>query len=65
MRRCCTRSRKADLADKLQALLDDEALRRQWAARAKQRADELFRWEVIAEKYETLFEEVVHSGIAE
>lgn len=50
---------ESDLADKLQALLDDEALRRQWAARAKQRADELFRWEVIAEKYETLFQEVV------
>jgi phosphatidylinositol alpha-mannosyltransferase len=48
-----------DLAAKLQALLDDPAARQQLAARAKQRADALYRWDAIAEKYEKVFEELV------
>jgi glycosyltransferase involved in cell wall biosynthesis len=48
-----------DLAGKLQVLLDDDALRQQWATRAKERADALYRWDAIAGKYETLFAEVV------
>jgi glycosyltransferase involved in cell wall biosynthesis len=45
-----------DLTAKLQSLLDDPAAREQLAARAKQRADALYRWDVIAEKYEKVFE---------
>lgn len=48
-----------DLAAKLQALLDDSQARSELAARAKQRADRLYRWDVIAEKYEKLFKDVV------
>ena len=44
-----------DLAAKLQSLLDDAQAREQLATRAKQRADALYRWEAIAEKYEKLF----------
>ena len=44
-----------DLAAKLQVLLEDATKRDQLAARAKQRADELYRWEAIAEKYEKIF----------
>lgn len=47
-----------DLAAKLQSLLDDPSARQQLAVRAKHRADALYRWEVIAEKYEKLFEEL-------
>lgn len=50
-----------DLAAKLQGLLDDPAARQQLAARAKQRADALYRWDAIAEKYEKLFEELIRS----
>jgi glycosyltransferase involved in cell wall biosynthesis len=48
-----------DLATKLQALLDDANARHQFAIRAKQRAEEFYRWDAIAEKYERLFGEVV------
>ncbi|MDR3746718.1 MAG: glycosyltransferase [Acidobacteriota bacterium] len=48
-----------NLAQKLQALLDDPAARQELATRAKQRADALYRWEAIAEKYEKLFAGVV------
>ncbi len=48
-----------DLASALQALLDDPAVRAQMASRAKQRADALYRWEAIAQKYEKLFGEIV------
>ncbi len=48
-----------DLAEKLQALLDDPAAREQWAARAGARARELYRWNDVAEQYEKLFEEVL------
>src|SRR5208283_2704787 len=48
-----------DFAAKLQSLLDDPSARQQLAARAKQRADALYRWEVIAEKYEKLFEKLI------
>ena len=48
-----------DLTAKLQSLLDDPAARQQLAARAKQRADALYRWDAIAEKYERLFAELV------
>ncbi len=46
---------EADLAAKLQALLDDASARQQLAIRAKQRADALYRWDAIAEKYEKGF----------
>jgi glycosyltransferase involved in cell wall biosynthesis len=48
-----------DLAAKLQLMLDDPAGRRHLAARAKQRADALYRWETIAQKYERVFGELV------
>jgi glycosyltransferase involved in cell wall biosynthesis len=48
-----------DLTSKLQALLDDSAGREQLAMRAKQRADALYRWEAIAEKYERVFASLV------
>ncbi len=48
-----------DLAAKLQSLLDDPSSRQQLAARAKQRADALYRWDVIAEKYEQLFQRLM------
>ena len=44
-----------DLREKLQALLDDATRAQELAARAKQRADALYRWEAIAEKYERVF----------
>jgi glycosyltransferase involved in cell wall biosynthesis len=47
-----------DLAAKLQTLLDDPAARKEMASRAKQRADALYRWDAIAEKYEKLFGEI-------
>ena len=46
---------EADLTAKLQSLLDDSSAREQLALRAKQRADALYRWDAIAEKYERLF----------
>ena len=48
-----------DLAAKLQQLLDDPSARQQLAGRAKRRADALYRWDVIAEKYQQLFERLV------
>jgi len=45
-----------DLAAKLQSLLDDPSARQRLAESAKQRADALYRWDVIAEKYEELFQ---------
>ena len=48
-----------DLAAKLQALLGDSAARAEMAARAKQRADALYRWDAVAEKYEKLFTEII------
>jgi glycosyltransferase involved in cell wall biosynthesis len=50
---------EADLTAKMQALLDDDAGRSNLAARAKQRADALYRWEAIANKYETVFQDLV------
>ena len=50
---------EADLAAKLQSMLDDPAAREQLAASAKQRADALYRWEAIAQKYEKVFAELV------
>jgi glycosyltransferase involved in cell wall biosynthesis len=44
---------------KLQALLDDGDARQQLAIRAKQRADALYRWDAIAEKYERVFAQLV------
>ena len=49
---------EADLAAKLQSLLENGAEREQWGLRARQRAEELFAWEAIANKYERLFAEV-------
>src|ERR1022692_12733 len=48
-----------DLAEKLQGLLDDPAARQQLAARAQRRGEALYRWDVIAEKYEKLFKELL------
>jgi glycosyltransferase involved in cell wall biosynthesis len=48
-----------DLAAKLQLLLDDSEIRSQLATRAKQRADRLYRWNRIADKYEKLFQDIV------
>jgi glycosyltransferase involved in cell wall biosynthesis len=47
-----------DLAEKLQKLLDEPAERRRWAGRAVERALELYRWDEVAEKYETLFNQL-------
>ncbi len=49
---------EADLASKLQSLLDDPGVRERLAQRAKQRADTLYRWDVIAERYEQLFKQL-------
>ena len=46
---------EADLAAKLQSILNDADQRRALAQRARQRAHELYRWEAIAEKYEQVF----------
>jgi glycosyltransferase involved in cell wall biosynthesis len=48
-----------DLAEKLQKLLDDPVERQHWAALAVERARRLYRWNVVAEKYEELFEELL------
>ena len=40
-------------------MLDDPTTREQLAARAKQRADQLYRWEAIAQKYEKVFGDLV------
>ena len=48
-----------DLAAKLQTLLDDPSARQQFAHLAKQRADELYRWDAVAAKYEALFQRLV------
>ena len=56
---------ESDLAAKLQSLLDDPSARQQLAQRAKQHADALYRWDVIAEKYEELFHKLLqkkHAG---
>jgi glycosyltransferase involved in cell wall biosynthesis len=52
----------ADLAEKLQVLLDGPAAREQWATRAGARARELYRWDDVAAQYEKLFEEVLGRG---
>ncbi len=49
---------EADLAAKLQSMLDDPAARQGLAVRAQQRADALYRWEAIAQKYEKVFGEL-------
>ena len=46
---------EAELTAKLQSMLDDGQLRAQLANRAKQRAEALYRWEAIAEKYQNVF----------
>jgi glycosyltransferase involved in cell wall biosynthesis len=48
-----------DLAAKLQLLLDDPGERQRLAVRARERAEQLFRWEAVARKYEELFQEVL------
>ena len=53
---------EAELTAKLQSLLDDAQARQQLAIRAKQRADALYRWEAIAEKYENLFVQLTGSS---
>ena len=49
-----------DLAVKLQSLLDDAAARQELATRARHRAEELYRWEIIADKYEKLFSQLLN-----
>ena len=46
---------EADLAAKLQSLLDSPDMRERLAQRATERAHDLYRWEAVAEKYETVF----------
>jgi glycosyltransferase involved in cell wall biosynthesis len=48
-----------DLAAKLQLLLDEPAAREQWAARGIARANQLYRWDAVAEKYEKLFLQII------
>jgi glycosyltransferase involved in cell wall biosynthesis len=48
-----------DLGQKLQVLLDDPVQRQHWAARAVERAQNLYRWDSVAEKYEKLFEDLL------
>jgi glycosyltransferase involved in cell wall biosynthesis len=50
---------ESNLAAKLQDMLDNDPQREQWGIRARQRAQQLFAWEAIANKYERLFEEVI------
>ena len=47
-----------DLAEKLQKLLDEPAERRRWASSAVERARQLYRWDEVARKYETLFHQL-------
>jgi len=49
---------ETDLSSKLQAVLNSPEQRRQLAARASQRAHDLYRWEAIAEKYEQIFQKL-------
>ena len=44
-----------ELTAKLQSLLDDTGMRQQLALLAKERADALYRWDAIANKYEKVF----------
>jgi glycosyltransferase involved in cell wall biosynthesis len=48
-----------ELREKLQVLLEDGGARQDLAERAKERADALYRWEAIAEKYEKVFATLV------
>jgi glycosyltransferase involved in cell wall biosynthesis len=48
-----------DLAAKLQPLLNDASAREHWAARAVARANRLYRWDAVAEKYQQLFEDLL------
>ena len=48
-----------DLATKLEALLKDDTARQQWAVRARRHADELYRWDAVAMKYEAVFEDIL------
>ena len=48
-----------DLAAKMQTLLDKPEDRQRWAERAAARANQLYRWDAVSEKYEQLFEEVL------
>jgi glycosyltransferase involved in cell wall biosynthesis len=50
---------ESDLAAKLQLLLDDPSPRERLSHCAKQRADKLYRWDAVAEKYDKLFERLV------
>ncbi len=55
----CYDKSESELTGKLQWLLDDAAAREDFAVRAKHRADALYRWEAIANKYETLFRKLL------
>jgi glycosyltransferase involved in cell wall biosynthesis len=55
----CYRKSEDDLREKLQVLLDDSSARQKLACLAKQRADALYRWQAIAEKYENVFTSLV------
>jgi glycosyltransferase involved in cell wall biosynthesis len=53
---------ESDLATKLQSLLDDSQAREQLSRRAKKRANALYRWDAIVEKYEELFKDLLKGG---
>ncbi len=48
-----------ELAAKLQVVLDDPVERQNWARRAAERAQQLYRWDAVAAKYEKLFVELL------
>jgi glycosyltransferase involved in cell wall biosynthesis len=50
-----------DLAVKLQRMIDDSNERQRWAARAAERAHQLYRWDAVAETYERLFQELLQT----
>jgi glycosyltransferase involved in cell wall biosynthesis len=52
------------LAEGIGRLLSDDALRADLAARAKQRAEQKFRWEVEAEKYVAVFDGLAPKSLA-
>ncbi len=54
---------EAELAAKLQLFVDSAESREQFAARAGQRARELYRWEAIAQKYEKVFAAVANKEL--
>ena len=49
----------ADLADKMQRLVDDPELAADYRRRAPARIEEAYQWEAVVRDYETLFERLI------